>query len=389
MANSFVDGHASRSRRSAEVTSMDVSMLTYSTKARGGVAHALSLAEHLRGKGIDVTLHSLAREDDEESAEGYYRLVGVPYEIYTYEWHEDVMVRLGRMIEAYEKGLPRDSSIYHSQDCVGGTALHRMRSGGVISAPILRTVHHIDDFAEPRLFEFEKEAVRHADHRFVVSQYWKGALERDYGLDSTVVYNGIDINRFDALPPKRSSNPTVLFVGGFEPRKGLETLILAFEQIQATVPQARLLVVAKTGFRGVDTEEWFRTLADRARVGEAVDFLQSVGQDEILQLYSDADVVALPSRNEGWGLSLMEAMACERPVVATNVGGIPELVRDGADGVLVEPGDVSGLARAISDLLRDEERRRSLGTSGRTRVSGFTWDDAAEATIAAYDRFST
>ncbi len=363
---------------------MEVAMLTYSTRARGGVAHALKLAEHLMNRGVGVTLHSLAREGDDLSLHGYYRGVAVPYCIHSFEWHGDLMVRLERMIRAYTKALPGDADIYHAQDCVGGTALHRMKSAGQLRAPVFRTVHHIDDFAEPRLFEFEKKAVRHADHRFVVSSFWKEALEREHGLESEIAYNGIDIDEFSALPERRSEEQTVLFVGGFEPRKGLEHLILAMEQIHETLPDAKLRVVAKTGFRGIDTEEWFRLLADRARVAHAVEFFQSIDQDELLQCYSDADVVALPSRNEGWGLSLMEAMACGKPTVATRVGGVPELVRDGVDGILVDPGDTAGLAEAITGLLRDVDMRSRMGAAGRERVAGFSWAETAETTLEAY-----
>jgi glycosyltransferase involved in cell wall biosynthesis len=363
---------------------MKVAMLTYSTRARGGVAHALKLAEHLASMGLDVSLHSLSRRDDDASLRGYYRYVGMPYSIYPFDWDEDVAIRLERMIEAYARNLPRDADIYHAQDCVGGTALHRMKESGEIAAPVLRTVHHIDDFAEPRLFEFEKEAVRHADRRFVVSSFWKEALSREHGLESQVVYNGIDLGEFDGLPERRTRAPTILFVGGFEPRKGLENLVLALETIHRTMPEVMLRVVAKTGFRGVDSEEWFRLLADRARVGHAVEFHQSVDQGSLLQFYSDADVVVLPSRNEGWGLSLMEAMACRKPVVATRVGGIPELVRDGIDGLLVDPGDVTGLAKAVTDLLTDENTRSRMGSSGRERAAGFSWTEAARVTLAAY-----
>jgi glycosyltransferase involved in cell wall biosynthesis len=363
---------------------LEVAMLTYSTRARGGVAHALKLAEHLTTKGVNVTLHSLAREDDDQSLQGYYRGVGVPHDIYPFEWHEDVMIRLERMIDAYVTALPRDADIYHAQDCVGGTALYRMKSDGRLHAPVFRTVHHIDDFAEPRLFEFEKVAVRHADHRFVVSSFWKDALEREHGLESRIAHNGIDLAEFSALPGRTSEGQTVLFVGGFEPRKGLEHLILAMEQIHRTLPEARLRVIAKTGFRGNDTEGWFRLLADRARVGHAVEFLESIDQDELLQCYSDSDVVVLPSRNEGWGLSLMEAMACGKPTVATRVGGIPELVRDGVDGVLVDPGDTAALAKAITDLLRDDDMRSRMGAAGRERVSAFPWDETARITLEAY-----
>lgn len=364
---------------------MKVAMLTYSTKARGGVAHALKLAERLRGEGIEVTLYSLARSDDESSRD-YFRPVDVPFQVFTYEWDPDVMVRLERMIEAYASNLPGDCDIYHSQDCVGGTALARLKAEGRISSPVFRTVHHIDDFAEPRLFEFEKRAVALCDHRFVVSQFWRDALEKEYGLDSVVVYNGLDPDDFSDMPPRRSSAPTVLFVGGLEPRKGLEHLILAMELVARSHPDARLNIIAKGGFRGVDDPEWFETLSERAGVADMTSLMGSVSQEELMQLYSDCDLLALPSRNEGWGLSLMEAMACGKPVVATAVGGIPELVTDDVEGLLVPPGDVRGLADAVSRLLGDPGLRERMGRAGRERVKAFTWNASARKTMREYER---
>ncbi len=361
-------------------------MLTYSTRARGGVAHALKLAERLRRKGVDVTLYSLARNDDDAAAGGYYRPVDAPFRIFRYEWHPDVMTRLERMIQAYEQGLPADADVYHSQDCVGGSALARLKDSGRISAPVFRTVHHVDDFAEPRLFEFEKRAVAHADHRFVVSQYWKRMLAEEHGYSSVVTYNGLDADEFSDLPDRRSARPTILFVGGLEARKGLEFLVLAMASVARTHPDALLVAVAKTGFRGVDEPGWFQVLAQRAGVAGNLRLLESVSDDELLQLYADCDLLALPSRNEGWGLSLMEAMACSKPVVATRVGGIPELVTDGLEGLLVEPGDLRGLSDAICGLLSDPGARERMGRAGRERVKAFSWDAAAETVLAEYVR---
>ena len=365
---------------------ISVAMLTYSTRARGGVAHALKLSEHLRATGTDVTLYSVAREDDEHALRGYYRETRVPFVIMPYTWHNDVITRLEHMIESYVGALPRDHDIYHAQDCVGGTALARMKKEGALPAPVFRTVHHVDDFAEPRLFEFEKRAVRLADHRFVVSEYWKAGLEDGFGLDSEVVYNGIDIDDFTDLPPRASTAPTVLFVGGLEPRKGLEFLVLSAPAILERVPDAVIRVVAKAGFRGVDTVEWFELLAQRAGVRDRIEFHESVSQEALLQFYSDADVVVLPSRNEGWGLSLMEAMACRKPVVAARVGGVPEMVRHGVDGFLVESGDVAGLARDISSVLLDRDLATRMGAAGRERVAAYSWADSARRTADAYAR---
>ncbi len=361
-------------------------MLTYSTRARGGVAHALKLAERLKRRGADVTLYSLARSDDEAAARGYFRPVDVPFQVFKYQWHPDVMVRLERMVHAYARGLPTDADVYHSQDCVGSTALALIKDSGKISAPVFRTVHHVDDFAEPRLFEFEKRAVAHADHRFVVSEYWKRMLAEEHGYDSIVTYNGLDSGDFSDLPPRRSMNPTVLFVGGLEARKGLEYLVLAMAPVVRNHPEARLVAVAKSGFRGIDEPGWFKVLAERAGITDHFTLLESVSNEELAQLYSDCDLLVLPSRNEGWGLSLMEAMACSKPVIATKVGGVPELVTDGVEGLLVDPGDVPGLSAAICRLLGDGDARDRMGKAGRERVKAFSWDAAADTVLREYER---
>lgn len=365
---------------------MKVAMLTYSTRPRGGVVHALKLAERLKTLGADVKLYSLARSDDPQAIRGYFRQVSVPYEILVYDWNPDLMERLERMIRTYAEGLPRDADVYHAQDCVGGTALARLKREGAISAPVFRTIHHVDDFADPRLFEFEEAAVSAAEHRFVVSRYWKERLKSDSGFESTITYNGFDVSDFADLPPRKATAPTVLFVGGLEPRKGLEFLLHALEDIVVRVPDVRLIAVGKTGFRGTDEWGWFLTLADRIGVRERIDFHESVSQETLLQFYADCDVLVMPSRTEGWGLALMEAMACGKPVVASRAGGIPELVRDGVDGILVRPGDVRGIAEAVTRLLTDSGLRKALGAAGRERVKEFSWDSTARTVLAEYEK---
>lgn len=361
-----------------------MAMLTYSTRPRGGVVHALKLAERLRGLGADVTLYSLARSDEPNSLKRYFREVSVPFRIFPYEWSSDLRTRLERMISSYSDNLPRDSDIYHAQDCVGGTSLAHMRSKGMLTAPIFRTIHHIDDFAEPMLFDFEKRAVAHADYRFVVSIYWKEALARDYGYDSIVTYNGIDMSDFSKAGAREASVPTVLFVGGLEPRKGLEQLLQAMVHVVERIPQARLISVAKSGFRGTDELRWYRDLSRRLELDDKVEFHESVSQEQLLDMYAGCSLIVLPSKTEGWGLSLMEGMACGKPVVATRVGGIPELVRDGVDGILVEAGDVKGLCEAIVMLLEDPDLRMRMGVAGQERVKGFSWDSTARVVLESY-----
>jgi glycosyltransferase involved in cell wall biosynthesis len=105
-----------------------------------------------------------------------------------------------------------------------------------------------------------------------------------------------------------------------------------------------------------------------------------------VELIREARVVALPSRTEGLPIVLLEAMAQARPVVATPVGGTPELVVDGETGVLVPPGDVHALAQALREVLDDDERARRLGESGRRRVEEhFSAERMADAVLKLYE----
>jgi D-inositol-3-phosphate glycosyltransferase len=120
----------------------------------------------------------------------------------------------------------------------------------------------------------------------------------------------------------------------------------------------------------------------RARVPGARGF---VPHDELQRLYARAAVVACPSRREGFGVACLEAMAHGRPVVATAVGGLRDLVVDGETGIVVPPRDPAALRTALTQLLGDRDLRRRLGSAGRERArSGFSWDAVTEVTLAAY-----
>jgi glycosyltransferase involved in cell wall biosynthesis len=156
--------------------------------------------------------------------------------------------------------------------------------------------------------------------------------------------------------------PEVLFVGRLSPEKGILELVQAAEGMK--------LVVAGDG-------------PLRERVPGALGF---VPHNELAPLYERAAVVAVPSRREGFGVACAEAMAHARPVVASAVGGLLDLVADGETGLLVPPGDVTALRSALERLLGDAELRRRLGEAGRERVrERFSWGTVTDATIAAYE----
>jgi glycosyltransferase involved in cell wall biosynthesis len=137
-------------------------------------------------------------------------------------------------------------------------------------------------------------------------------------------------------------------------------------------------VMCGDGPERVDAE----ALAVRLGVADSVEFVGKQPQSQVREYLSVADLLLLPSQSESFGLTALEAMACEVPVIATRVGGIPELVEDGGCGYLFEIGDVDGMARAAVRILGDESERERLGSRGREiAVSQF----ATEKIIPQYE----
>jgi glycosyltransferase involved in cell wall biosynthesis len=182
---------------------------------------------------------------------------------------------------------------------------------------------------------------------------------RELGADRVeVIPSGVE------LPPEvgeEASPPEVLYAGRLSPEKGVEELVAAAQGLK--------LVVAGDG-------------PLRPRVPGALGF---VAHDELQRLYARAAVVVCPSRREGFGVACLEAMAHARPVVATGVGGLRDLVVDGETGLVVPARDPVALREALERLLGDGQLRRRLGAAGRRRAQErFSWPMVTEATLSAY-----
>ncbi len=171
---------------------------------------------------------------------------------------------------------------------------------------------------------------------------------------------GVDLERFSPGPERATGDElTVLCLGRLVERKGHRFLIEAC----AGLERARL-VIAGEGPERVGLER----LAIEHGVADRVEFTGVVGQDEALRLYRDADVFCLPSLAEGLPTVLIEAMACAVPVVATRIDGVGELIADGEDGLLCEPGDPAALRAALERLAADPAERLRLGLAGQAKV---------------------
>jgi alpha-maltose-1-phosphate synthase len=200
-----------------------------------------------------------------------------------------------------------------------------------------------------------------------------------------VLHNGVDAEAFTrtdraaALARHGVRPPYALFVGRISEQKGIFPLLEAARSLPAGV---QLVLCASSP----DTPE-LRARLEAAVAGRAeirwIDAMLPV--PEVVELYSHAAVFVCPSIYEPFGLINLEAMACGTPVVASRVGGIPEVVVDGETGWLVAPGDPAALAGALREALADPGRARRMGEAGRRRVEAqFSWDRIAARTLDVY-----
>lgn len=182
--------------------------------------------------------------------------------------------------------------------------------------------------------------------------------------DIALVPNGIDLSPFAGSARGNDDCVRLLFVGAMRRLKGERDLVAAMRCASEQAPHLRLLMLGHGG-EGVEA-------ACRATgLASLIEHLGPVPMNERCDYFRRADIFVLPSYGEGMPMSLLEALAAGLPVVATNVGGIPELVQDGENGFLIEPGDVKALAERLARLANDAALRRRMGERSRVMAQAF------------------
>ncbi len=199
------------------------------------------------------------------------------------------------------------------------------------------------------------------------------------------VYNGVDTDLFspgESNLKKEYSGKIVLSACVLHRQKGVQYLIEAFKQVSESIADARLLIVGTGGFKDALVE-----LTEKLGLSDKVIFCGRVQNEKLREYYRLCNVFAIPTvRVEGLPLIELEAMSCAKPVVASKIGGIPTVIIDGENGLLTEPSDVAGLAKAIKKCLVDKEYARQLGLNARQRiVDGFSKKHMVEGTLKVYE----
>jgi glycosyltransferase involved in cell wall biosynthesis len=244
---------------------------------------------------------------------------------------------------------------------------------------VVSHVHHLMPDDQTTGAKSASENFRGADAVIACSQ---AVADRLRGCRAQVIYAGIDCD-FQPAPPRVSSSPLKLGVlGRLDARKNIESVI------EATARLAQSGIEIQTEIAGdgdVEDASSLRELVARLGMTERVRFLG--WQTDVHGLLATWDLLAMPSMEEGLPISALEAMASARPVVASRVGGLCELIVDGVTGYLVAPGDTEALTSRIAELASDRQRLAQMGMAAWQRAqSEFSARDMAQRTAALYDR---
>jgi glycosyltransferase-like protein/uncharacterized repeat protein (TIGR04042 family) len=335
---------------------MRIALTMHSVNPRGGVVHALELAAALANAGHDVTIFAPAAPGESLFREPPCRVILATIE----GTQQDTVAMVGARIRALKASLKACESarfdVLHAQDSISGNALAELKEEGEI-AGFVRTVHHLDHFDNPLLSAWQTRAWRDADRVLCVSEMWTRAMRETHGVDAITVTNGVDLTRYSSQRTPRDQtlsvdgSPMILAVGGIEARKNTAALLEAFAQLFQRHPQARLVIAG--GASLLDHNAYALAFMQRVAaldLAHAVTVTGPIDDAHMPALFRRADVLAMVSLREGFGLVVLEALASGTPVVASNIAPFTEYLND-ATCCWAMPTDSESIACALEQVI--------------------------------------
>ena len=351
----------------------------YAWDATGGVqVHVRQLAARLLARGHTVmVLAPASASPDEPHVVAVGRPIPVPYNGSVAQIcpTRASAFRVRRALKEF-----RPEIIHAHEPLIPGTARFAALSGG---APVVATFHAYADRA--LLFSVVAPLLRvvwrRIRVRIAVSEAAASFVSRRFRQDDIrIIPNGADVEAFaHAEPARLPKGRRILFVNRLDRRKGFSDMVQAFALILGRHPEARLVVAGE----GRQRRALRQVPAD---VRERVVMLGNVPHDRLPPYHAACEVFCAPARGrESFGIVLVEAMAAGLPVVASDIPGYREVVRDDAEGILVPPSDPRRLADAVVRLLDEPDLARTMGAAGRARAHRYSWDRVAREVEAVYE----
>ncbi|MFT4437511.1 MSMEG_0565 family glycosyltransferase [Caballeronia sp. 15715] len=375
-------------------TAMRIALTTHSVNPRGGVVHALELASALVDEGHEVTLFAPAAAGETLFREPPCRVILAAIAGLQHNTVAMVDARIRALKASVKACDPRSFDVLHAQDSISGNALAELTAEGGI-AGFVRTVHHLDHFDNPRLAAWQTRAWRDADHVLCVSEMWTREMRDTYDIEAATVPNGVDLTRYSTqrtphderlrqrLGIDDGSGPIVLAVGGVEARKNTLGLLDAFAALTKRHPHARLIIAG--GASLLDHDAYARAFMERVSeygLMEKVVITGPLDDADMPALFRCADVLAMVSLREGFGLVVLEALACGTPVVASNIAPFTEYLDDSLC-CWAAPTDPASVASALERVI-DGRHRTDFNHAVPALLDRMSWQASARKHLDIY-----
>ncbi len=381
----------------------------YPPRIVGGISpHVYELSQKLQAKGIEVHVvtKSTPNAPDEETEPSGVQVHRVHLDAKPNDFLHEIQLlndatdkRVRKLLEDWRPG--GQPTIFHAHDWLSLDSARELKYE--YKLPIVATVHAVESGRHGGIFtdvskyihELEYWLTYEAWRVIVCSEFMKGEVQRLFDCPSDkvdVIFNGVDPAKFDfdwtekdraahraklALPAEK----IVMYVGRFVHEKGIHVLLNAASAVLAAEPKTKFVIV------GGGHREKLEKFVRWAGLGDKVVFTGFMANRSLHQLYRVADVAVFPSLYEPFGIVALEAMAAGAPVVASDAGGLKEVVRHDLTGTLSFANDSDSLAWAVLKVLREPKRALNLADNAKLRLKlEFDWGLLADKTIKVYER---
>jgi glycosyltransferase involved in cell wall biosynthesis len=325
-----------------------------------------NLAEHLAQRGHEVTVIT----SHDEGLPEFHREKGCFI-------HRVVFPRIGiigvlvfwiKILFIIRKDKP---DIVHAQDLTMGIPAWLIRK--IFDVPYILWGRG-EDINNPGFFLrlTTRGLLRDASVVLALNDAMRIKMREKTSREIYVIPNGIDINRFrnsHAMPEGTKNRKRIIFIGRLIPVKGVRYLLHALKKVRIRVPEVQLIIVGDG-----DEREALKSLSMNLGIEKSVFFAGALPHDEVPRCLQQADILVLPSTSEGFPNVIIEAMVSGLPVVASRVGGIPDIISDHENGYLVDAGDIDALAERLILLLQDDSLRKTISENNTLKVRKYTWD---------------
>lgn len=273
-----------------------------------------------------------------------------------------------------------NADVLHVQ-CVSSTTLYAMHAKEVLGLPLVVSLQGELSMDAAGIFQrpgiaqdIMRKALERADAITGCSQHTLEEAESFYGHSfgtrGKVIFNGVRENEFESISPYQHARPYILAIGRLVHQKGFDVLLRAYAVALAEGCNHDLIIAGDGREQSA-----LKTLINSLKLAGRAHLIGRADRPKSAALFNGCSFFVLPSRHEPFGIVNLEAMAASKAVIATRVGGVPEVVRDNIEGMAVEKEDIPALARAIKLLASDAGLRQALGRAGRIRSGEFSWQE--------------